>query len=459
MTYLQKQLDNSIHRVDFDKLELCTFTDPIECNIGKRVLKGNGWNWRDLLVAICEYFIEIKKVDIRKFTLRSGKPFFMKDKPANGDYRQLSNRYYIAVKHNTQTLVRIIGRLCKYCGIDLLDVNISYAPKDMAILDLPIPEQEKSTLPIMKLPIQGEFADIIDFEYGKNGLRNILNSHFQALYGYSNSYILWDAAQNALPMFLNDNAINSANDLWQFTYRVLGNENVFNSPHIWKIVPNYPQNACGLIINLAQQTDGIVTREQIDVFFSRIKITSPSNSALLAQGEILSYDVQKYIVSETVNLNAKRCKALSKTLSTFFLNENVAYTVLRDISHEWFSQLPELPNGICWTPLLLQEVLRIHPNIGYRTVVSQTSGHGLNPLNAVIVPDNSEIATFADIVHRFCYNKYKLPYKLPSEELRQELRNVGMLEGKELMRVMHKALKDYRFAFTEENKMVKILER
>ena len=458
VTNLHEQSNNNIYRVDFSKPELCTFSDPVECYIGERVFKGNGWNWRDLLVAICEYFIEIKKVDIRKFTLRSGRHFFMKDKPVNCDYRQLSNKYYIVVHHNIQTLIRIIANLCEYCGINLLDVNIFYAPKGMTIPDLPIPEQEKSTLSVMKLPTQKEFNDITDFDCGRDGLRNILNSHFQALNGYSNSFILWDAAQNVLPMFLNDNAINNANDLWQFAYRIFGNENIFNSPHIWEIVPNYPQNTYGLIINLALQTGGVVTKEQIDDFFSLIKITSPRNSLLLAQGEILLYDVRKFIVTETVNLNVERCDAITKTLSTLFLNENVSYIVFRDISHEWYSQLPELPNDIYWTPILLQEVLRIHSNIGYRTVVSQTSGHSLNALNAVIVPNNSEITTFADVVHRFCYNKYNLPHKLPVEELRQELRNVGMLEGKELIWVMHRALKDYRFAFTEENKMVKILE-
>jgi len=45
------------------------------------------------------------------------------------------------------------------------------------------------------------------------------------------------------------------------------------------------------------------------------------------------------------------------------------------------------------------------------------------------------------------------------EELRVILRDAGMLEGNELICNIHKALRDYRFAFTDENRMVKILER
>ncbi|MPN36118.1 hypothetical protein SDC9_183623 [bioreactor metagenome] len=48
---------------------------------------------------------------------------------------------------------------------------------------------------------------------------------------------------------------------------------------------------------------------------------------------------------------------------------------------------------------------------------------------------------------------------MATEELRTLLRDVGMLEGNELIYNLHKALKDYRFAFTDENRMVKILER
>jgi hypothetical protein len=45
-----------------------------------------------------------------------------------------------------------------------------------------------------------------------------------------------------------------------------------------------------------------------------------------------------------------------------------------------------------------------------------------------------------------------------TEDLRTTLRDAGMLEGNELIYNIHKALRDYRFAFTDENRMVKISE-
>lgn len=304
-----------------------------------------------------------------------------------------------------------------------------------------------------------ELDDIVDLDEGKKCLREILDTHFLTLYGYSNIGILWSAAQNSLSMFLNDNAINYADDLWCFLIRAFKNEFVFNSPHIWKNPPDYPQSSKGLIINLARQYGGVVTREQIDNFFSQIKLTSLHNSFVLDKEQLLFYDKAKFILTETVNPNADRCSLIANALNTLFSSENMSYIVLRDIKLKWFSSLPGLPNGLQWTPLLLQELLRIRHNIGYRVILPSLKGQALDTVGAAIVPRKSEIETFADVVYLFCFGEYKLPYKLPAEELRLKLREAGMIEGNELIYNMHKALKDYRFAFSDENRTVMILER
>jgi hypothetical protein len=84
-------------------------------------------------------------------------------------------------------------------------------------------------------------GNIVDLEEGKEGLREILEAHFQTLYGYSNISIVWNASQDNLSLFLNDNAINTADELWRFMYRVFLGVYVMSNPHIWKTQPNYPQ--------------------------------------------------------------------------------------------------------------------------------------------------------------------------------------------------------------------------
>lgn len=301
--------------------------------------------------------------------------------------------------------------------------------------------------------------EIINLDEGKSGIREILASHFQTLYGYSNINILWNAAQSSLSMFLNDNAINTPDALWTLLCHAFANEFVLNSPHIWQSKPNYPQGMIGIVINLAHQYGGVVTREQIDNYFTGVKLNVPINKAILKKDFLLFYVSKKFILTEALNLTDKRCNAITKSLDMLFSVENVPYIILRDISEEWFSCLPETKGGIPWTALLLQEVLRIRPDIGYRVISSRVGGQSLDTLGAAVVPSKSVIVTFADVVHRFCYEKYMLPIRMLAEELRLVIREVGMLEGNELIYNMHKALKDYRFGFTDENKTVKILER
>jgi hypothetical protein len=250
------------------------------------------------------------------------------------------------------------------------------------------------------IPPTSSLGNIVDLEEGKEGLRDILEAHFQTLYGYSNISIVWNAAQDNLSLFLNDNAINTTEELWRFMYRVFLGEYVMRSPHIWKTQPNHPQSYVGVIVNLARQFGGIVTKEQIDEYFSRIKQGSPINATIIRQGYIAFYAPKCFILTEVVNLSSERVTAIMKALDRLFERERVSYIVLRDISDDWFSSLPTLKGNLNWTPLLLQEVLRLRPAIGYRTVFSGLEGQALDTLGAAVVPSKSEINSFADIAHR-----------------------------------------------------------
>lgn len=303
------------------------------------------------------------------------------------------------------------------------------------------------------------FDQIIDLEEGKTGIRKILETHFQKLYGYSNINILWEATQHNLAMFLNDNAINNPEDLWKFMEYAFSNEYILNNPHIWRTKPDYPQSYEVLIINLARHLGGIVTREQIDGYFTLINQKSPINSTILRHNRLMFYSEKQFILSELLELSEERCKAIAKSLDKLFESEKVPYVVLRDVADEWFLTLPIIKGGIRWTPLLIQEVLRSRPSIGYRVIFSGLDGQALDTIGAAIVPNQSDIKSFADVVYQYCFEKGILGEKMTTENFRIMLRKVGMLDGNELIFNLHKSLKDCRFAFTDENKMVKILER
>ena len=329
------------------------------------------------------------------------------------------------------------------------NVVITYDKSDVLMnMEPMVPSNQSSSL-----------GSIVDLEEGKAGIREILEAHFQTLYGYSNLNILWNAAQDNLALFLNDNAINSADDLWRFIYRAFLGEYVMSSPHIWKKQPNYPQSYVGVIVNLARAFGGIIGREQIDEYFSRIKQRPLINRLIIQQGLLMFFAPKRFILTELVNPTNERCQEIRKSLDKLFEKEKVPYIILRDIADEWFSTLPTITGNLNWTALLLQEILRLHPTVGYRTVLSGLDGQTLDTLGAAVVHSTSEINSFADVVHRYCYEREFLGKRMLSEDLRIILRDAGMLEGNELVYNLHKSLRDYRFAFTDENKMVKILER
>ncbi|MCQ4862922.1 hypothetical protein [Pseudoflavonifractor phocaeensis] len=119
--------------VDFDHPELCSGCDPVTC-----IVEGadfSGGNWRDVLVSLTEAFLQSKPKSTELYyssLFHSGEhAFLLKDKPKLSA-RKLSNGYWINVNLSIKDLVITIGKLCKFCGIDLTDVTITYMPKQSA---------------------------------------------------------------------------------------------------------------------------------------------------------------------------------------------------------------------------------------------------------------------------------------------------------------------------------------
>ncbi|MCL1843717.1 MAG: winged helix-turn-helix domain-containing protein [Defluviitaleaceae bacterium] len=246
--------------------------------------------------------------------------------------------------------------------------------------------------------------DIIDLEVGISGIREILEAHFLTLHGYSNMELVWTAAQNSLAMFLNDNAINTSKDFFGFIYRAFSSEYTINKSHIWKETPDYPQNNVGVIINLARHLGGIVTRAQIDEYFSKLRQPAPINATIIKKSELVFYESKTFIPAESINLSPERCATVKSAVDRLFADEEISHIIIRDIADEWFSLLPPISGGFRWTALLLQEILRLKPTIGYIVVFPGIDGQGLDTLGVALTME-TESMTFADVVHQFCKEK------------------------------------------------------
>ena len=167
----------------------------------------------------------------------------------------------------------------------------------------------------------------------------------------------------------------------------------------------------------------------------------------------LMYDSYRYLLSEKLGINKDWCQNLRERMDDLFKQSDVAYVIPRDISSSWYASLSLLPQGLSWTPLLLQEVLKKYPEIKFRSITSELT-QSYNTIAAAFVPAESLLQSFPDVVTLYMQEHHELPKRMTCEELRIELRDAGMLEGNELIYALPKALNDYRFSWTDENKMV-----
>ena len=302
----------------------------------------------------------------------------------------------------------------------------------------------------------------VDLDEAEEALGRILRTHFAHFGGYSNNQLLFGAASQELSMFLNDNDCENIDAVYaiaRFLFEkkaVAGAPYKFTMPHIFEKEPDYPMTLRGLMIHLARSNGGLLYASDAKDYLQKTKLTYGGIGQLLQIGSsntFLMYDEDRYLLSESIGINETWCLRMHDRIDDLFRKANVAYVIPRDISEAWLNMLPALPQGLCWTRLLLQEVLDKYPAIGFKSI-SADLNQTHHTLAAAFVPVDSPLQSFPDVVSLFMEERHPLPMRMPGEELRLELRDAGMLEAGEMIYALPKALNDYRFAWTDENKTV-----
>ena len=132
----------------------------------------------------------------------------------------------------------------------------------------------------------------------------------------------------------------------------------------------------------------------------------------------------------------------------FLLTDVGGHIVLRAVPDIWLEQLPSLPAGKHWTPLLLQSVLRCYSKeLGAKTIQA-LSGQSLDTLHTMLVSSDSPIQTFGDVVISYLVENDIDKRSFEAEALRLLLVDAGIIQGRELIWNMSKALNnDERFAW------------
>lgn len=512
-----KTLDIVVHEdwihYDFTNSSQFERTIPVYCSIKNRELVGE--NWTRILVGIVEQEIEKKNPALKplyKQSLRSsknGRPFFLKEKIYGLNCSKLSNGYWINVNYSIPYMMDQIQALCLQCGYSKNDIVIYGMPKYNGVKKMDtIPTYknnkngvnfEKAEAYLKSMGLQGATAQglintiqieasvyqmknvlnendhiiempgnryvhidaFVDLDEAKAEMNRILKTHFAQFGGYSNNKLLFGAASHDLSMFLNDNNCENIDSVYALSQFFFGKKNAdekykFSYPHIFEREPEYPMTLKGLMINLARKNYGVLNSDDAKDYLQKAMLSYGSIGQLLqisSSGTFVLYDTDQYLLTEKIGIDRGWIQIVHDRLDNLFRQANIAYVIPRDIKDIWMNTLPPLPQTLHWTVLLLQEVLRNFPDIGFRPITAELS-QSRSTIAAAIVPVDSPLQSFSDVVTLYMQDKHILPKRMACEELRKELREAGMLEGNELLYTLPKALDDYRFSWTDENKMV-----
>lgn len=189
-TVITKELNDNVHYVDFSSTSACSGSNPISCSIDKANIAFVG-NWRDLLVAVTEYCIlkfaeRMENLKVEWFSNHSNTPFLLENKPMSSG-KKLSNGYWINVHYSISQLVLIIAGVCRYCGISLDNVEITYTPK-LNTVDLAVGQEKTDDSSIYaQQNVRSEFKDWLS-EFNPAWSNSTLNMFCSdALYLYNNN--------------------------------------------------------------------------------------------------------------------------------------------------------------------------------------------------------------------------------------------------------------------------------
>ena len=194
----------------------------------------------------------------------------------------------------------------------------------------------------------------------------------------------------------------------------------------------------------------------------KLKINFANANGRLGIGkskDIMFYDNEHYILSEILNINDFFLEGIEQALK--LLLDEVPYIIPHQLNDLWMSRLPDLPSGITWNLLLLQQIIDVYlPQ--YRTIPAM-DGQSLTTIKAGIVKSDSIFETSADLVHAILTldEHITLPKRYTTEEFRKILLDNGIIEGRELNYAaqMSTAFRDRRFAWSREKDSVYILEK
>ena len=304
----------------------------------------------------------------------------------------------------------------------------------------------------------------VDWEEGANQLEQILEKLLIRNDGYASAAQLYDFARMEMPIFLNDNGIDNPRivyDLAQHLFekvRYHGKQFVFRSKAHISSKENAVSSNLDIMRGYAVARGGFVQEEELVQYLQSAGVKTGNlrgQMQVYSRPIFLFYAPGQFLYAPSMDMDDHWFSIVKDALDKLF-EDMGDHMVLRDIRPWWYAQLPALPGGRLWTPLLLQSVLfHFGEKLDGAHTIEALSFQTGDTLHAMLASGDSGIQTFADAVAAYLIDEEIPQRNFEAEELRQLLVHRGMIAGGELMNNMPKALSgDARFAWDADGKRV-----
>lgn len=296
----------------------------------------------------------------------------------------------------------------------------------------------------------------VDWEDGADQLEAIIDKLMQKNRGYISAAQLYEYAKVEMNMFLTDNDLNDERSVFDIAthlfekkgyhdkhYSFYGKMHISRKDHL--VTSNLD-----IFRNFAADQGGIFSFDALVDYLHSIGIASGNlrmQMRIPDEPIFFYYENGILIYADNMNIDDAWISTVKKELA-ILLTDVGGHIVLRAVPDMWLEQLPSLPTGKHWTPLLLQSVLRCYSNdLGAKTIQA-LSGQSLDTLHTMLVANDSPIQTFGDVVVSYLVENDIDKRSFEAETLRLLLVDAGIIQGNELIWNMPKALSnDERFAW------------
>ena len=232
----------------------------------------------------------------------------------------------------------------------------------------------------------------IDWEDGANQLEGIIDKLMQKNSGYIAAAQLYEYAKVEMNMFLTDNDLNDERSVYDIATHLFEKKgyhdkhySFYGKMHISR--KDHPVTSnIDIIRNFAADQGGIFSFDSLVEYLHSIGVASGNlrmQMRIPDEPIFFYYENGILIYADNMHIDDAWISAVKNELA-ILLTDVGGHIVLRAVPDIWLEQLPSLPAGKHWTPLLLQSVLRCYSkDLGAKTIQALSGQSQLATLKIV----------------------------------------------------------------------------